>query len=144
MINFIEGKINLDAGSISLASDCEYLNTLTDEGLIDKRKTGNGTIYYYVEAIAGDMRFGVFITMRDKRIEWIRLSWLDSPMKGWDDVSENGVRDEFRLLLNLVEKLVGRPPDNKKNRMRTWRLKWGQLNVSYDLRAFQADIYMKP
>lgn len=144
MINFIEGKINLDARSISLVSDYEYLNTLADEGLIDKRKTGNCTIYYYVEAIAGDMRFGVFITIRYKRIEWIRLSWLGSPMKGWDDVSENGVRDEFRLLLNLVEKLVGRPPDNKKNRMRTWRLKWGQLNVSYDLRAFQADIYMKP
>jgi hypothetical protein len=144
MVNFIEGQINFGAKNISFASDYEDLNTIAEEGLIEKRETGSGTIYYYVEAMANDMRFGVFITLREKRIDWIRLSWLDSPIKGWDDVSEKGVKDEYRLLLNIVEKMVGGPPDNKKNRQRTWRFTWGQLNVSYDLRAFQADIYMKP
>jgi len=72
------------------------------------------------------------------------LHWLDSSMKGWDDVSVTEVKNEYHLLLNLVKKIVGRPPDIKKNREYTWRFKWGQVDVSFDLRAFQADIFMVP
>jgi hypothetical protein len=144
MINFIEGKINLGEKSISVVSDYEDLNALAEEGLIEKRETGGGRTYYYVEAVADGMRFGVFIRLREKRIEWLRLQWLDSPMKGWDDVSEKAMKDEYRLLSNFVEKRVGRPPDNKRNRQRRWRFKWGQVEVSYEPRAFQADIFMVP
>jgi hypothetical protein len=145
VINFIEGKIKVGENSISVMSDYEYLNALSEGGSVEKRDDPRGgEPYFYVEAVADGMRFGTFISLRDKKIDWIRLSWLDSSMKGWEDVSEKAVRDEYRLLLNLIEKMIGRPPDNKKNRLRSWHLQWGQLNVSYDLRAFQADIYMKP
>jgi hypothetical protein len=144
MINFAEGKINLGAKNILAASDYDDLNSLAEEGLIEKRETGGGRAYYYVEAVADDMRFGVFIRLREKKIEWLRLSWLDSPMKGWDDVSEKAMKDEYRLLSNLVEKMVGGPPDNKRNRQRTWRFKWGQVEVSYEPRAYQADIFIVP
>ncbi|WP_332876313.1 hypothetical protein [Massilia sp. S19_KUP03_FR1] len=145
MINFIEGKINVGEKNISVVSDYEYLNALSEEGSVEKRRDpGGGEPYFYAEAVADGMRFGIFISLRDRKIDWLRLSWLDSSMKGWDDVSEKAVKGEYRILLGLIEKLVGRPPDNKKDRLRSWRLKWGQLNVSYDLRAFQADIYMKP
>jgi hypothetical protein len=89
------------------------------------------------------MRFSVFISLREKRINWLRLHWLDSPIKGWGDVSEKSMKDEYCVLSNFVEKTVGGPPDSKKNRKRTWRLKWGQLEVCYEPRAYQADIYMK-
>jgi hypothetical protein len=144
MINFIEGQINLGAKNILATSDYEDLNALAKGGAIEKRENGRGKTYYYVESVADGMRFGVFITLREKRIDWLRLSWLDSTMKGWDDVSEKAVKDEYRLLLDLVEKMAGGPPDNKRNRQCTWRFKWGQVDVSYDVRAFQADIYMKP
>lgn len=142
MINFTEGQINLGAKNILAASD-EDLNALAEDGLIEKREDAVGT-YYYTEAEVDGMRFGVFISLRQKRIDWLRFSWLDSPMKGWDDVSEKAMKDEYRLLSNFVEKSVGRPPDNKRNRQRTWRFKWGQLEVSYEPRAYQADIFMKP
>jgi len=90
------------------------------------------------------MRFGVSIRLRDNEVEWLRLHWLDSPMKGWDDVSEKAMKDEFRLLSDFVEKRVGRPPDNKRNRQRTWRFKWGKIEASYEPRAYQADIFMVP
>ena len=90
------------------------------------------------------MRFGVTISLKEKKIQWLRLHWLDSSMKGWDDVSVTEVKNEYHLLLNLVKKIVGRPPDIKKNREHTWRFKWGQVDVSFDLRAFQADIFMVP
>lgn len=144
MINFTEGQINLGSNNIFVTSDCKKLNSLAEEGIIEKRKTGRGTTYYYVEATSDDMRFGAFITLQGKRLDWIRLSWLDSSMKGWEDVSEKAVKDEYHFLLNFTEKMVGRPPDNKKNRQCTWRFKWGQINVSYDIRAFQADIYIRP
>jgi hypothetical protein len=80
MIDFIEGKINLGEKSISVASDYEDLSTLAKEGLIEKREDAAG-MYYYVEAEADGMRFGVFISLRDKRIEWLLLRWLDRPMK---------------------------------------------------------------
>jgi len=143
MINFTDGQINLGEKNI-LAVSNEDLVTLAEEGLIEKREIGGGKIYYYAEAAVDDMRFGVFIRLREKRIEWVRLHWLDSSMKGWDDVSEKGVKDEYRLLCDFVEKIVGGPPNYIKNRQRTWSFKWGQIDVSFDLRAFQADIFMVP
>lgn len=145
MINFIEGKINLKAESVIVASDCGYLNALAEKGLIEKRKDpGNGEDYFYAEAIAEDLRFGVIISLRNKKIDYILLRWLDSPMKGWDDVSEKALKDEYRLLLNFVEKNVGAPPDINSTRKRTWRFKWGQVDVSYEPRSFDAAIFMKP
>ncbi|WP_426196941.1 hypothetical protein [Massilia sp. DWR3-1-1] len=145
MINFIEGEINSGGKSISIISDYEYLNSISEEGSVEKRRDPDGgEPYFYVEAVADGMRFGIFISLRARKIDWIRLSWLDSSMKGWGDVSENAVKGEYRLFLNLIEKMVGRPPDNKKDKLRSWDLKWGQLNVSNDLRTFQADIYMRP
>lgn len=143
MINLTKGQINFGDKNI-LAVSNEELNALAEKGLIEKRETGGGRPYYYVEAAADGMRFGVFIRLREKRIEWLRLSWLDSPVKGWDDVSEKAMKDEYRLLSNFVEKVVGSPPDHKKNRQRTWRFNWGQVEVSYEPRAYQADIYMVP
>lgn len=140
MINFIEGKINIGNKNILAISD-EELNTLAEKGLIEKRKDAVGD-YYYVEDEVGGMRFDVIISLRGKNIQWLRLHWTNSLMKGWDDVSVKGVKNEYHLLLNLVEKIVGRPPDIKKNREHTWSFKWGQIDVSFDLRAFQADIFM--
>jgi hypothetical protein len=142
MINFIEGKINISEKNILTFSD-QDLNALAEEGLIDKREDAVGT-YYYAEAKADRMRFGVVISLQEKKIDWLRLSWLDSPIKGWDDASEKAMKDEYRLLSNFVEERVGRPPDNKRNRKRTWCFKWGQLEVCYEPRAYQADIFMKP
>lgn len=142
MINFIEGIINIGEKNILVISD-EELNTLAEEGLIEKRKDATGN-YYYVEDEVDGMRFDVTIILREKNIQWLRLHWSNSPMKGWDDVSVNGVKNEFHLLLNIVEKIVGHPPDIKKNREQTWRFKWGQIDVSFDLRSFQADIFMVP
>lgn len=143
MINFTKGKINLGEESISVASDYEELSILADEGLIEKREDAGG-MYYYVEAEADGMRFGVFISLRDKRIEWLLLRWLDRPMKSWDDVSEKAMTDEYRLLSNFVKKQVGAPPNNTRTGTRTWRFKWGQLNLSYEVRSFDVAIFMKP
>lgn len=145
MINFIEGKINLGEKSILASSNYEDINALAEEGLIEEREDGAGT-YYYVEAVADDMRFGVFIRLREKKLHWLVLHWLDGPCtsQGWDGVSEKALKDEYRLLLNFVEKRSGRPPDNKRNRQRTWRFKWGQVDVSYEPRDFVAAIFMKP
>jgi hypothetical protein len=142
MINFVEGKINLGKKNIFAFSD-EELNSLAEEGLIEKRKDNVGN-YYYVEAEADGMKFGAFISLQGNRINWVRLSWLDSPIKGWNDASEKAMKDEYHLLSNFVEKVVGSPPDNKGNRKRAWRFKWGEVEVTYEPRAYQADIYMKP
>lgn len=144
MINFIEGKISLAENNIFITSNDGDLNALAEEGLIDKKETSEGRVYYYVEENVDNMRFGIFIRLRDKKIEWLRLSWLDSPIRGWDDVSEKGVKDQYQLLTIFVEKCVGRPSDKKGNKQHTWRFKWGQIDVCYDLRAFQADIFIVP
>lgn len=143
MIDFIEGKITLGEKNISIVSDYKDLNALAEEGLIEKREDA-GSMYYYAETEADGMRLGVFISLRDNRIEWLRLHWLDSPMKEWDDVSEKLMMDEYRLLSDLVKKQVGTPPNNRRTATRTWRFKWGQVSVSYEPRSFQADIFMKP
>jgi len=145
MINFIKGQINLGAKNICAVSDDEYINTLAEEGLLEKREDGVGS-YYYVETLADNMRFGVFIRLSEKRILRLVLRWLDGPCtsKGWDDVSEKALKEEYCLLLNFVEKMVGGPPDNKRDRQRTWRFAWGQVDVSYESRDFVTQIYMKP
>lgn len=143
MINFLEGQIIIGEKNILSASDDE-LNILSEKGLIEKRRTGRGEIYYYVEAEAACIRFGVFISLREKRIEWVRLHWLDSPMKSWDDVSEKLMMDEYRMLSDLVKNQVGTPPDNRRTATRTWRFKWGQVEASYEPRSYQANIFMVP
>jgi len=65
-------------------------------------------------------------------------------MKGWDDVSEKAMTDEYRPLSNFVKKKVGAPPNNIRTGTRTWRFNWGQLNVSYEVRSFDVAIFMKP
>jgi hypothetical protein len=142
MINFIEGQINIGEKNI-LAVSNEELNNLARQGLIEKRKDAIGT-YYYLEDEADGMKFGIIISLKEEKIQWLRLHWLGISMKGWDDVSVTEVKNEFHLLLNLVKKIVGRPPDIKKNREHTWRFKWGKIDVSFDLRAFQADIFIVP
>lgn len=145
MINFSEGQINLDETNILSVSDYEELSVLAAKCLIEKREYFGG-IYYYVEYMAHDMRFGIFISLKGKRIDYIALRWLDGPCtsKGWDDVSEKALKDEYRLLSDFLEKSLGRPPDNKKDRQRTWRFAWGQVDVSYEPRDFVTQIYMKP
>jgi hypothetical protein len=144
MIDFIHGTIKVDNRFISIATDHKTLNDVAKDGLIEKRRSGRGIYYYYFETSVDEKRFGVFITLGAKTIDWIRLSWLDSPMKAWADVSEKAVKEEFRMLIRLAEKMVESNPDDKKHTLHTWRLKWGKLQVSCDLRSFQADIYMKP
>lgn len=145
MINFIEGKISLGTKNILADSDSENIQALAAEGLIEKREDGTG-IYYYVQSVVENMRFGVFIRLREQRIHRLVLHWLDGPCtsKGWDGVSEKALKDEYRLLLNFVEKWAGGPPDNKRNRQCTWRFEWGQVDVSYEPRDFVAAIFMKP
>lgn len=94
MINLIEGQINIGEKNILATSDKD-LSALAEEGLIEKRELDRGKSYYCMEDVAADIKLGVFIVMREQNIECLRLHWLHSPMKGWDDVSEQGVKDEF-------------------------------------------------
>jgi hypothetical protein len=147
MINLIEGKIDLGAKKIIVFSEYEDLNNLAEEGLIEKRKDpSKGEPYFYVESVEDDMKFGVIISMQKKKIEWLLLRWLDGPCtsKGWDGVSEEALKDEYRMLLKFVERRVGSLPNNKKNRQHTWNLKWGKIEVSYDQRDFVVAIFMRP
>lgn len=116
MINFNEGQINLGAKSIFAFSNREDLNALAVDGSIEKRKNGRGETYYYVETLADGMRFGVFIKLREERIQWLVMHWLDGPCtsKGWDGVSEKALKEEYRLLLNFLEKRAGGGPDIKE------------------------------
>ncbi|WP_426197654.1 hypothetical protein [Massilia sp. DWR3-1-1] len=91
--------------NISVASNSEDLNVLAEEGLIEKREMSRGRFCYYVEAVEDSMRFGVFIRLREKRIEWILLRWLDRPIKGWDNASEKAMTDEYHLISNFVKKM---------------------------------------
>lgn len=144
MINFTEGKISLGEKDISVVSDYADLNVLAGERLIEKREIPGGRTYYYVEAVEDGMRFGVFIRLRAERIEWILLRWLDRPITGWDNASEKAMTDEYHLISNFVKKHVGTTPDSRKTGTREWRLKWGQLSVSYEVRSFDVAIFMEP
>lgn len=145
MINFTAGQINLDDKNILSVLAYEDLSTLAARSLIEKREYSRG-FYYYVDHMLHDMRFSIFISLKEAKIDYIALRWLDGPCtsKGWDDVSEKALKEEYRLLSNFVEKTVGRPPDNKRNRQCTWRFAWGKVDVSYELRDFVTQIYMKP
>ena len=90
------------------------------------------------------MRFVVFIRLKEKRIEWIALRWLDRPMKDWDDASEKKMTEEYHKLANFVKEHVKTQPDSKKMGVRRWRIKWGVLEVSYEARSFDVGIFMKP
>ena len=107
MINFIDGKINVGGKNVFTFSDYDELNALAERNVIEKRKgPSNGEPYFYVEDVVGSMRFGIVMSLREKRIEWFLLRWLDGPCtsKGWDDVSEKALKDEYRSLLNFVER----------------------------------------
>lgn len=142
MINFNEGKIDIGEKNILAACD-EELNKLADKGLIERRRDAVGT-YYYVEDDTGSMRFSVTVSLTGKNIQQVRLHWLDSSMKSWNDVSEEGVKNEYHMLSNFVKKIIGRPPDTRRKRQHVWRLSWGHIRVEIDLRSFQADIFMIP
>jgi hypothetical protein len=142
MINFIDGKVIVGNTDI-LANSISELDILATKGLIEKRKDAVGH-YYCLEDGVNTMRFRIIIDLDPKKIRWLRLHWLGSSMKGWDDASVKAVKTEYRLLLKIVEENVGRPPDIKKNSEQTWLFKWGHIDVSFDLRSFQADIFMVP
>lgn len=142
MINFAEGQINISGKNI-LAVSHKELSDLAEEGLIEELNDAVG-IYYYFEDEADGMRFGITINLREQKIQSLRLHWLDSSMRGWDDVSIIEVKKEFRLLLNHINKIVGRPPDIKKNREHIWCFNWGKIGVVFDIRAFQADVFIVP
>lgn len=142
MINFAEGKIKLGEKNILAASENE-LDSLAKECIIKRQRDAVGA-YYYFEDKGGEMRFGVFISLKKRKIDWIRLIWLDSPVKSWSDVSDKAMMDEYRVLLKFVEKELGAPPDHIENRKSIWRLKWGKIDVVYEPRAYQADIFMEP
>lgn len=145
MINLIEGKIELAKREISVVSNYEHLETLAENGLIEEREGGTNK-YYYVESIADSMRFGIFVSLREKKIHWLVLHWLDGPCtsRGWEGVDEKVLKAEYHLLLNFVEKNAGGPPSNSRSRQQTWRFRWGQVDVSYEPRDFVAAIFMKP
>ena len=142
MINFTEGKINLGEKILSVSSSFEDLENLAEKGLIERREDAGG-MYYYVEAEEDAMRFGVFISLREKNIEWLLLRWLDRPIKSWDDASEKAMTDEYHLISNFLKKQIGASPKNIRTGTRTWRFKWGQLNLSYEVRSFDVAIFME-
>lgn len=145
MINLLQGQLKLGPTRIFATSSYEDLDSLAEENVIEKRGDGEGT-YFYVEAVVDDMLFGVFITCREKKIHSMILRWLDGPCtsQGWESVSEEALRDEYRLLSNFVKKNVGASADEKKLGTRTWRLKWGRVDVSYEARDFAVAIFMLP
>jgi hypothetical protein len=142
MINFTEGKINLGEEILSVSSSFEDLENLARKGLIERREDAGG-MYYYVEVQEDAMRFGVFISLREKNIEWLLLRWLDRPIKSWDDASEKAMTDEYHLISNFLKKQIGSSPNNIRTGTRTWRFKWGQLNLSYEVRSFDVAIFME-
>lgn len=144
MINFTEGNIHLTDKFISINSDFKYLETLAKTGEIEKRKIRNESDpYYYIEVNDG-LRFGVFVSMKRKKIEWLQLRWLDRPTRGWEDVNEKKLQDEYCFLLRFVEEKIGRPHDSKKNWRKIWFCEWGEVHVNYDPRSFDVRIFMKP
>jgi hypothetical protein len=89
------------------------------------------------------MRLGVFISLREKNIEWLLLRWLDRPIKSWYGASEKAMADEYHLISNFLKKQTEASPNNITTGTRTWRFKWGQLNLSYEVRSFDVAIFME-
>jgi hypothetical protein len=111
--------------------------------LIERREDAGG-MYYYVEAQKDGIRFGVFISLREKSIEWLLFRWLDRPMKSWDDASEKAMTDEYRMLSNFMKSQIGVRPNNIRTGARTWCLKWGRLKLIHEVRSFDVAIFMEP
>ncbi|MFC3469405.1 hypothetical protein ACFOHT_05970 [Massilia oculi] len=145
MINFTEGKISLGEESISVASDYKDLIILADEGFIEKPEDAGG-IYYCADCLAHDMRFGIFISLKEKRIGYIALPWLHGPCTsiGWGDVSEKALKKEYCMLSKFLEESVGRLSDNKKYAVYVALHVRRQVDVSYELREFVTQIYIEP
>lgn len=145
MIDFTEGKIEIGVGKIRITSTEHDIHALSDKGLIQKGEDETG-VYYYFNLIYKNLKFEVSFRFQEKKVDRLVLHWLDGPCtsQGWDGVDEKKLADEFCTLLNFVEKEIGRPPDHKKNRQRTWRMLWGNVAVSYEPRDFIVAIYMKP
>jgi len=143
MINLIQGQINIGEAIIKVTSRSEELDVLADRGLIEKRENP-GDLRYHLESEADRLRFAVSISVRDDRIEWLLLRWLDSPMKSWDDVTKQLVTDEYRLLSSFVKRQVGARADSKRFRTRTWHVKWGKIDVNCNEHEFSVSICMMP
>ena len=86
----------------------------------------------------------MFLSRCEKNIERLLLRWLDRPMKSWDDVREKAMTDEYHLLSNFVKKHTKARPNNFRTGTRTWRFKWRQLDLSYEVRSSDLTIFMKP
>jgi hypothetical protein len=78
-----------------------------------------------------------------KNIEWLLLRWLDRPIKSWYGASEKAMTDEYHLISNFLKKQIEASPNNIRTGTRTWRFKWGQLNLSYEVRSFNVAIFIE-
>jgi|SRR5450830_1096960 len=78
MINLIEGQIDLNEKNISVTSDYNYLNILSNIHSIEKRKDpSGGEPYFYIETIDGNMRFGVTVSMAEKKLNgYCCVGWM--------------------------------------------------------------------
>lgn len=143
MINFVEGNVSIGDKIISVKTNYDDLKNLAKENFIKERESGSGK-YYYLETESDGMKFGGFISLQDKRIKWILLRWLDRPIQSWDDASEEAMIEEYRMISNFIKKKIGASPNKSKTGSRSWRLKWGQLDVSYEIRSCDVAIFMTP
>lgn len=147
MINFSEGKIHLGATTICVGSECTELDSLSERGLIERPGYGGkGTANFHFETVTEGMRFGVSMSLREEKVGSLVLHWLDGPCtgKGWEGVSDELLREEYRLLWKFVQASGAGRPDDKGEGQRTWRIKWGEVMVSCEQRDFVAAIFMTP
>lgn len=122
MISLSKGKIEIGEKIILTSSSHSHLDELAKKGLNERRPEPNGgSHYFYFETTMQELIFEVIVSLREKRIDWILLRWLDGPCtsKGWDDVTEKALTDEYRFLSNFVQDSIKRPPDHRKNRQGT-------------------------
>jgi hypothetical protein len=146
MIDFVEGKIYFGERGVLITSHPVVWSSLAEEGLVEIRTSpAGGTAHFYAEVMTDGMRFGVTVCPRQEKIDWLVLHWLDGPCtsKGWDGVSEEALRQEYRLLLRFLQMAAG-SPDEKSERQRTWYFKWGRAELCYQPRDFVAAIFMTP
>lgn len=143
MIDFIKGAISIGEKSISCVTSTEDLSELANENVIEKRRDFGG-LYYYFESETEDLRFKGFISLKEQKIKWILLRWRDSSNRSWDDASEEAMIEEYRMISNFIKKKIGASPNKSKTGTRSWRLKWGQLDVSYEIRSCDVAIFMTP
>ncbi|MDN4038733.1 hypothetical protein [Massilia sp. YIM B02443] len=60
------------SGAINFLTSEDDLKFLAKEGVIESREDAVGT-YYYVENVAANFRFGIFISLQKKKIYWVRM-----------------------------------------------------------------------